>query len=473
MNVGSLYTILIQNITFFFNQSTGYIVWGLFALGGWVILAAILLFAFTIFWADWREEKETTNWKYVLLAVDVPQENLQSPKAIEQLFSHLIGGYEKPSIIEKFWHGHKQRWFSFEIISIEGYIQFLIWTEQKFQDLIEASFYAQYPQAEITEVDDYVNAMPTHFPDDTYDMWGADFTLAEHDAYPIRVYEEFKNSIGKDFPLSDPMGSFLESFSHIGTGEQIWFQIILKPVSQNWKEKAIDKIKELIGEKIESKKTIADYIIKVLLGGMVSIGDQIFNREAVVSKEEGKPDAKNNLLFLTPGQKKLVESMENKISKVGFKTKIRVLYIAKKEVFHKERASYLLVGAMQQYNNPTSNSIIPKITTIQHSIKKSNRRKSELIKAFQRRNIKYGAKAFMFNIEELATIWHFPMSHVQTPQLQKTVGKQAAPPSGLPVEDLPVETTEKKVDDSANLKSSLPGYQTDSGHKINIDTDFG
>ena len=218
MNVGSLYTILIQNITFFFNQSTGYIVWGLFALGGWVILAAILLFAFTIFWADWREEKETTNWKYVLLAVDVPQENLQSPKAIEQLFSHLIGGYEKPSIIEKFWHGHKQRWFSFEIISIEGYIQFLIWTEQKFQDLIEASFYAQYPQAEITEVDDYVNAMPTHFPDDTYDMWGADFTLAEHDAYPIRVYEEFKNSIGK--------------------------------------EKAIDKIKELIGEKIESKKPL-------------------------------------------------------------------------------------------------------------------------------------------------------------------------------------------------------------------------
>ena len=40
----------------------------------------------------------------------------------------------------------------------------------------------------------------------------------------------------------------------------------------------------------------------------------------------------------------------------------------------------------------------------------------------------------MLNIEELATIWHFPLPFVKTPLLHKSGYKRAEAPSGLPVE---------------------------------------
>ncbi len=38
------------------------------------------------------------------------------------------------------------------------------------------------------------------------------------------------------------------------------------------------------------------------------------------------------------------------------------------------------------------------------------------------------------NVVELATVWHFPMSHVKTPMVQKVEAKQSEPPVGLPIE---------------------------------------
>jgi hypothetical protein len=45
-----------------------------------------------------------------------------------------------------------------------------------------------------------------------------------------------------------------------------------------------------------------------------------------------------------------------------------------------------------------------------------------------------GAKPYVLNIEELATVWHFPLPFVKTPLVQKAGAKRAEPPLGLPVE---------------------------------------
>lgn len=454
----------IQAILAFFDQPGSAIIFQVFALGGYLFFVWLLIYAGLEFYVDYRTGKNTANWKWVVLAVDVPALNVQTPKAVEQLFTHLAGALDHADIFAKYHGGFKQRWFSFEVISIGGYIQFLIRTEETFRDLVEAAIYAQYPDADVVEVEDYVGEIPSTFPNAEYDIWAGDFGLAEHDAYPIRTYREFEHNISKDTVLKDPMGAFLESFSRIGAGEQMWFQIIIEPTHGHWKEHAIEKIKEIIGDTSHSGhggNKVLDFIHQAPMKLLENVGDQILGREAAEGGHDEHSGPPNQLQYLTPGQSKLVEAMEGKISKIGFKTKMRGVYIAKKEVFRPSRGVHALIGAISQFNVPTANSIVPKFTDhvsyfFHHW--RSNNRKTLLMSAYKKRKIKTGGPPCVLNVEELATVWHFPMSHVKTPQVQKVEGKSAEPPPALPVEVIlptlsPEESKEKK----------RPDYGVDAG----------
>lgn len=458
----------------FFEQPVLTIIIDLLAIGGWLIFFAMLFFAGLNWWTDFRQDKFTVDWKYKLLAIDIPQENVQTPLAVEQMFAHLAGALSNPDIKEKFWEGYKQRWFSFEIISIEGYIQFLAWTEEAFVDLLEASLYAQYPDAEITEIEDYVDMVPDRFPNDTHDAWIGDFGLSEHDAYPIRSYRDFEHNISKDTVLKDPMGTFLESFSRIGPGEQMWFQMIIQPVNNSWKENIIKKINEIIGRKAAAKKGLLgpltdNFLTKELGKSFEEMNAQLTGGLRSEDGDAPKKEDDAKLNQLTPGENKLVERMEEKIMKLGFKTKMRAAYIGRKEVFNPRRGVNALIGAINQYNIPSANSIVPTVTASSNK-KKGLARKNDLMKAFRKRKMGTGGNPFVFNIEELATVWHFPMSHVRTPLVQKAATKTAEPPIGLPVEHILGGVVDSSpVEEEENTGSRT--YTTDSGDVIEYNND--
>jgi len=442
MELGPLFIDTAVAQAFVASRSTLELVLTFISTIGWLGLVYAFLYLMLFFWKEYKEEQYNKNWEWVLLAIDIPPINLQTPKAVELMFSHLAGAYDEPNLAAKFRHGYKQRWFSFEIISLEGYIQFLVRTERAFQDLVEAAIYAQYPEVEITEVEDYVTEVPDLFPNDEYDMWGTDFGLAESFAYPIRSYIEFEPKTPEEQLLKDPMGTFLESFSRIGAGEQMWFQILLEPTGNAWKEKVIKKIKDLAGDIVSlsgGKKKSG--VLFGLLGGESGkatgeIRAQIFGGAPAAETVETK---EKRLSQLTPGQAKLLEAMEKKITKIGFKTKMRAIYTAKKEVFRPERGVNALIGALNQYNIPSANSIVPTTSVNTNYFLKAarnNQKKTKMMSAYKKRKMKVGGNAFVFNIEELATVWHFPLSHVKTPLLQKTQGKRAEPPTGLPIESI-------------------------------------
>lgn len=442
-------------VDFLTNQPPAEVLFQLFAAGGWLVFFFLLLSAGNALWVEFKECQAVAKWRWLILAVDVPLLNTQTPKAVEQMFAHLAGALQTPNIAEKYVHGAKQMYFSLEIVSIDGYIQFLIRTEDDFRDLIEAAIYAQYPEAEIAEVEDYTDGIPTRFPDVAWDIWATDFGLAADDAYPIRTYREFEHMIVKEATLKDPMSAFLETFTRLSAGEQLWLQIIIQPAGSGWKEKAIKKIKELVGDTGGRKRpnaameAITDAPIKILEG----IGDQLFSRQPSEKKFESKSVQQlNKIQYLTPGESKLIEAMEAKISKLGFKTKIRAVYLGRKEVFRPARAVSGLIGSINQFNVPSANSIAPTFSTkVSYWLKRSRsaRRKSLLMNAYKKRKISVGGRPFYLNIEELATIWHFPMSYIKTPLLQKTTAKQGEPPPGLPIERVlppaPPEEGERKM----------------------------
>lgn len=428
-----------------FNQPTLLLVESLFAIIGWAILGLIFFFMGSELWVTYRQGKYTKKWQWSLLAVDIPPLLVQTPKAVEQIFAHLSGAQTGANIGEKYWKGKKQKWFSLEIVSMEGYIQFLIRTEVEFRDLVEASIYAQYPEAEITEVEDYADLLPGHYPNENYDVFGVDFGLAEEDPYPIRTYPDFQYNLSKDAVFSDPMAAILENFSRIGHGENFWMQIIIEPTGSKWKEKGIELVKELIVGKHHKESiwgSVAN-VPKYLAQEAINVWDWNFENE----EAHGKEEQPKKISDLTPGGKTTIEAIENKISKIGFKTKVRVLYAARKEVYNPSRCVDGLIGALGQFSIMSSNALVPKLATNAHyafADYRTNEKKTLFAVAYKKRKLKAGANPYIMNIEELATLWHFPLPFVKTPFMQKTETKRAEPPMNLPVEMSEIPLRQKK-----------------------------
>ena len=99
------------------------------------------------------------------------------------------------------------------------------------------------------------------------------------------------------------------------------------------------------------------------------------------------------------------------------------------------------IGAMKQYNTNDKMSI--KLETkhvgVSSSIilfanRRNNIRKTHLVKAYRRRTDWVGVPAFFLGVDEIASLWHLPVSlFVKAPQVKKTESKKTEPPINLPM----------------------------------------
>ena len=133
---------------------------GLVTLLVWAILLVMAFFGARALWLGWRQRLFASKQKFILLAIDIPKEHEQSPKIVEQMFVQLWGLISGANFVEKWWQGKTQLPYSMEIVSLEGYIQFLVYLPAPFRDLVEAAIYAQYPAADVVEVEDYMASVP-------------------------------------------------------------------------------------------------------------------------------------------------------------------------------------------------------------------------------------------------------------------------------------------------------------------------
>ncbi len=412
--------------------------WFIISHGGWIVFLILGWFAGRALWLEYRQTKHIMKKKHVLLAIDVPRESEQTVKAVENTFAHLAGGHSPASKMEKWWDGKVQDVFSVEIISIEGHLQYLIRCLDKQRDLVEASIYAQYPTAEITQVGDYVSSVPSKYPDEEYDLYGTEMTPVKSDVYPLKTYVDFEHSLTGEF--KDPLAALLEAFSRLGPGEQAWYQILLMPIDQKeFGVRALAEVSKLKGDPAKvAKKTIVeevlDFPVMILKGIALSLLGF-----AAGEKEVKKDDKTMKMLMLSPGERNVIEAIERKRSKIQFQCKIRFLYIAKKEVFSKPKILQSFIGAIKQFNANDLQSLKPDGKVGVSSVllfmkeRRNNYRKNRLIEGYQKRHPAIGLKMFHLGTDELASLWHLPVVlNVKAPQLKKTEAKKIEPPINLP-----------------------------------------
>ncbi|MBT4122070.1 hypothetical protein HOE31_03940, partial [bacterium] len=349
-------TIDLSLLTFLANNSLGSIIWNIFSHGGWLVLVILIFVTAYYIYFERKKQKFINSIEHTMLAIDIPKDNEQSLVAVEQIFAHLTGIGKRLNLIEKYIKGETPLTISLEIISLEGYIQFLIRTPVKYKDLVEASIYAQYPEAEITEVEDYISMMPddVHDKESDFNIWGTEFRLAKEDCYPIKTYRNFEHPLTQIFV--DPMAALLEVMSKLSKGEQLGIQLVIQPISDNWKEKGYHLVKKLIGEKSETKDHIGDKFVKSSLKTLEAFSEGVIKIWGDIEEKDPDRDMKNLIQNLTPGEKNVVEAIQHKLSQLTFATKLRVYYLAHNEVFHKGRGVSSVVGAINQFSTSNLNS---------------------------------------------------------------------------------------------------------------------
>lgn len=429
--------------------------------GGWVILVITVLSGIWMGWLEYIRNIYDARVQYALLAIDVPKMNELSPKAVEHIFAHFTGVQKRGTLYERYIQGFSQPAFSLEIVSIEGYIQFLIRTPVKFRDLVEAAVYAQYPDAEITEVEDYIDTVPKplDYPKNKeYNLYGAELKLQKKDIYPIKTYPSFEHPLSQAF--LDPMASILEIMSRMGPGEQLWVQIVITPADSEWRERGITMIKKLIGKKSEQKKSDWLYFPREVAKGL----GESFTAGILPSSAEQAPKKQERewpslMQHLSPDERSTVEAIGYKIAKIGFRTKIRFIYTARNEVYNSAKGNDALVGAIKQLNTLDLNgfAVDRKTRTKVHYLNVRRRllwRKRRILWGYRYRSLKRGRNKFVLNTEELATLFHFPVLTVRAPLVQKTETKKAEPPPRLPTETFfPVN---RRAPESANPQKGSP-----------------
>jgi hypothetical protein len=387
--------------------------------------------------------------KKVLLEIRMPRDVLKPMRSMEQVFSALWGqAYDPPDWWEKWWEGKQNDSLQIEMISLEGQPHLYIRCSVGRRKNIEASIYAQYPDAEIIEAEDYSKKVPQDIPNKDWEMWGSDFQFIKPDVYPIKTYSKFfeeKEALLEEKRV-DPMSTLLEGLGKIGAGEQIWIQIAIEPITSVPTEAA--------GDFQKRGREIADKLAKRPGKGVVkSILREAFD-ELAYSKIPGEVKKEESLfppeMKLTPGEREIIEGVESKISKRCFWTYIRFIYVAKRENYF-GGVKGIPLGYFAQFATENLNALKPwpKVMTKikQYPIlnlvraRRSYRKKRRLFFRYINRFNPLFPKSdnekgmFIMNIEELATIFHFPgRIAAPAPFVTRVESKRGEAPPGLPVE---------------------------------------
>ncbi|MCD6233175.1 hypothetical protein J7J81_02230 [bacterium] len=404
----------------------------------WWIFPPIILFGpLKSLYLWYIRERWSKEMKWILIEIKFPRKIERPFKAMEQIFSNFWVLYDPPNWKEKWLLGHFLISFSLEIVSIEGKIHFLMRIPEALRDMFERPIYSQYPDAEITEVDDYTKDVPQDIPNKDWDLFGWDFQMLRENCYPIKTYAAFfeENPAIKEEKRLSPLAPLLEGMAALGKGEQLWFQIIAKPILGEvpWVAQGKEVIAKLLHRPPKQKeRSITGQALEILLSPQPSSPPE--------KKEELIPPE----MKLSPGEREVVSAIERKISKQGFETNIRMIYLGKKDVFFKPRVKIPL-NFSASVSAPNLNGFKPWKRTLTRAVKpaffrdiKIYMRKRKLFRHYVNRwtpLFPYTGGTFVLNTEELATLYHFPSEEAApAATLERIEARKGGPPPGLPTE---------------------------------------
>lgn len=294
----------------------------------------------------------------VLLLIRIPQEIEKRVLSFEQFLVN----------IHEILHHHV---FTFEMTSYNQHIYFFCCIERKLKELIEGQMYAQYPYAEIEEVTDYVkpDVLERGFA-------GTELKLLRSDIIPIKTFKEFEG---------DSLAGIFSVMTKAEEDEQIWIQVFVEPVPDDWKLNFIRSWKMKLNN-VKLYFRIKNYFKLKSANAMREM-----EREAYKHKSEHHT----------------------------YKTAVRLACVSHTKEKAQQKLN-VLIKAFLQFNTIDLNGFKPvRLARVQN-----------FFKQYQERQM---PEAFNLSSHELASIYHFPHPD-DVPHIVHVLAKKAEPPRDLPKE---------------------------------------
>ena len=406
----------------------------------WIWLPFLLAIAFFESWMYYIQRHFWSNLEWITLEVKPPREVELTPKNMEQVFAGLWGAWGTVATKwEKYIKGMMQDYYSFELVGLNGEVHFYLRILKKFRDFVEGQIYAQYPQAEIKEVDDYVYKIPADIPNKNWNLWGCKIALPRETYYPIRTFTHLIDLSKADESFLDPMAAFTEALGKLRPGEQVWIQLLFRPHPDTWQKEAKKLADKLMGKKMPPKgEGFLVFEIRTWFDAINNVISQLFTDQLLPSPSEQKKDEgpPSMMMFLSTSEKEIIQEIEEKASKKGYDAKLQWAYFGRRDLFTMANVSAFM-GIFNQFSNLNMNSLIPdkpSMTKAAYLFAKSRKayKQRRLLRLLRQRS--FWEKGYIFNIEELATLYHFPTIGVRGPMTPYVEVIKGGAPVDLPVE---------------------------------------
>lgn len=419
-----------------FEQSLGLI------LGyGWIVAVGLLLW---IIWEIYKALKvfdyiSSIEWAY--LQITLPETAIQTPKSMENVFEVLGGIHKGPDVVERYFEGFLESWYSCELHCTQGRARYILVVPAAHRKFFEGVVYGQYPTAEITEVADYAQEFSWSNLEKTFDMYGTEIILTNDDIYPIKTYGEYEDALAEDERFIDPHQSLIESFTNLDEGEQFWVQVLVRPVSPNTVQKWADAGEKVINKLAGKKEERNPGLFGQLLQPIFTFPSDLFRVFAVgpIIPGEGGGTGEPLLKFpiTSPADDEKMKGILVKTAHGAFKTKIRIIHLAPIGKLRKPNINRAL-GTFKQFNTFNLNSFMPDSTTRTNKpdyfLREFRRyqRKRRILLYYQWRDFWGVESGFMLSAEELSTIYHFPAKYFRAPAVERAKAGLGSAPENIP-----------------------------------------
>ncbi len=372
------------------------LLWTINLLLQWYVWVPTVLILTILTLRNYRRIETVKSVESVLLVLEIPKANDKSELAAEQLFASLHGILRDKDELKQ--TRGAQEHLSFEIASVNGQIRFYVSVPKPLQSFVEGQIYSQYPTVQIHVADeDYVTHERRHSV-----VYTSEITPTVSEFLPIKTFQSFEVD-----PLAGITGTLAKLES---TGEEVWIQVLARPIADDW-HKASDRwIKTVRSGKGAGLFSGEGFNLQ-WIGGLI---------EALSKPPEQGIGTSSVAKELSERDKTRVSEAEKKATKLGYQVKIRLVYLGESTAGAKLRMQ-AIVGTFKQYNSTNLNGF--KMS--------SNSFKKEDLAQYKARL--FTDRGFILNIEELASVFHLPHTNVETPNIVWASTKTAEPPAKLPV----------------------------------------
>ena len=290
---------------------------------------------------------------------------------------------------------------------------------------------------DIQEVPDYTQRYQADDLRKKFEMYGADIIMTEDDIFPIKTYREFEASLAEEIAFVDPMQIIVETLTNVEPGEEFWIQVLVRPIDggkiKAWEKRGEKKIAEISGQAKKEKPGMWENAKEFMIALPGEFFSAIFKGPLEASSEKEE----KVLRFFNPVDDAKMKSILQKISGNGYKTKIRIIHIAPVGQLKKPNISRG-IGVFKQFTAAHLNSLKPDPETKTNGpgfIMKDQRRlrlERAALLNFQWRDFFGTESGAIFNAEELATLYHFPVKYVSAPGVARAKSGHKNPPANLP-----------------------------------------